>query len=861
MSSEQTKNRPLTVEEEAEIDKLIADFSSSSASRGSSVSRGSSASRRMSNNNGDEIEMLSVPETPMNGGSNSENDLPIAESESDADASDADADANANEPLLTEPSPMATPQECISPAEPIVSHEPARSSFDNVVDDFTQAYKRLSSMYDETKPALYEGYMYMETSSPESSDDDAEEGGEAGEVEEVDAADATDATDATGTVNMEDIPEVVAEEVEIPVLEGAVPIETCDDGSADDADVDAESTEPVPTKPETLISKFYELADTNRTKMKRALIAYDDDIEVSEVYTWKEYAERVTRFKNYLLQYSLSNVAIHAFNSPEWFVATMGSIAARKHVAGIYNTNTDLQCLHVIETGDCRVLVLDTVDTLIKHYSQVFQQLYDAKVRILIIDYVPISNSDLIQKIDDEKILGQLENLYDRCVRSFNREIDQTSSIRELYPVEAEQSDTVTLIFTSGTTSNPKAVKITHSNIMSSIDDVLKRLPMGDDDENPEVVLSYLPLSHVAGQCLDIYAQIYHAGEVHFARPDALRGSLRKSLTTVRPTVFLGVPRVWEKMKEGLLDAAAKKYEGVSGGILKAFAQSAKAVNYNYQKNVDDSKESYYSYFASCVNYPSYCISSSLTNPVLAQLGFDRCKYYVSGAAPISTEVLQYFMSLNVPIHEIYGMSETAGLITISDPFSSINGFCGIAGESVEIKVDDETEEILVRGPNVFGGYHNYDGDMTGMFDEDGFFRTGDCGKIENQRLKITGRLKELIITAGGENIPPVLIEEHIKREVSTDSLMMVVGDQKKYLTILIFNGPDEPQLTEDGVMAGVKAYNENHAISNSQKVQKFSIIRETLTPESGLLTPTMKMKRPVIATHYQKVIDALYGE
>jgi long-chain-fatty-acid--CoA ligase ACSBG len=320
------------------------------------------------------------------------------------------------------------------------------------------------------------------------------------------------------------------------------------------------------------------------------------------------------------------------------------------------------------------------------------------------------------------------------------------------------------------------------------------------------------------------------------------------------------VPRVWEKIREGLLSAGEKKYQGWTGSILKGVSTSAKAVNYSYQKSVNDSESSWSSYLTSCINYPAYCVSSTLTDQIKLALGLDRCKYFASGAAPISTEVLEYFMSLNMPILEIYGMSETAGIITISDPFSALDKYCGCPASGVEIKIDRDTDEILVRGDNVFSGYHNYDGDMSDMFDDDGFFRTGDCGVLEGGKLRITGRLKELIITAGGENIPPVLIENHIKREVQTDSQMMVIGDQKKYLTILVFNPESEPQLTEADILRAITEYNTNHAISRSQKIQKFALIKEELTVESGLLTPTMKMKRKKIEEHYAKAIEDMYN-
>jgi long-subunit acyl-CoA synthetase (AMP-forming) len=257
-----------------------------------------------------------------------------------------------------------------------------------------------------------------------------------------------------------------------------------------------------------------------------------------------------------------------------------------------------------------------------------------------------------------------------------------------------------------------------------------------------------------------------------------------------------------------------------------------------------------------------------MTDVVIKQLGFDRCRYFVSGAAPISTEVLEYFMSLNMPIHEIYGMSETSGVITLSDPFSAIDKFCGEPVKNIDLVIDPSTSEILVRGPMVFGSYYNYTiQPNSSEFNKDGYFKTGDCGTLIDGKLKIIGRLKELIITAGGENIPPIIIESRIRTEICANSngiitfepQLMVVGDRQKYLTLVVFNGEDT-QIADRMVGSAVESYNTSYANSNSQKIQKYVIIREALTIESGLLTPTMKVKRAAVVKHYTGEIQKMYG-
>lgn len=624
-----------------------------------------------------------------------------------------------------------------------------------------------------------------------------------------------------------------------------------------------------------LIDRFYNCVDANKVTNKPALYKYKKDVnnnvEIDEIYTWNKYGDYVTRFKNYLLDNMKTNVAIHAFNSPEWFISALGTIASGQHIAGIYNTNKNKACIHVIKTGECDVLVIDTYSTLINHYSEVLAELYDINITILMIEDTDVLNKnydELTSNLDDDQ-KSDLTSLR-LNIANFNDVISTSYNKRSNTIVDYDSNDPVTLIFTSGTTSDPKGVILTHNNIIASLESVLHAFDMDhyvdidyDYKLDGEVVVSYLPLSHVAGQLLDLFSHIYHGGEVHFAFRDALKGSLKLTLTNAKPTIFLGVPRVWEKIKEGILKKAAPRYEGFTGSILKGFTNTVKAVNYSYNErsNSSNTQGGIVNGSLSKLLYPAYSITSSLTNRVKDMLGFDRCKYFVTGAAPMSEEVSKYFMSINIPIHEIYGMSETAGVISISDPFSSINSICGEPALHTEIKIDETNNEIMVRGPNVFNSYYGLN--IENIVDDDGYFRTGDAGTFVNDKLKITGRIKELIITAGGENIPPVIIETHITNEIKKlssddiDIVVMVVGDRKKFLSMLVFD-PNNSMI-DRVIDVARQSYNDNYAISRSQKVQKFTIINDELTVENGLLTPTMKMKRRVIVDKYSLEIDSMY--
>lgn len=600
----------------------------------------------------------------------------------------------------------------------------------------------------------------------------------------------------------------------------------------------------------TLVERFNEMENC----LLPALITYNDKFQQNKVYSWNLYVRSAHNFAHFLMttvhsveQYE--NVAIHSFNCPEWFIAAMGTVCAGRYFCGIYNTNKYDQCTHIIRTGRCGVLVVESYTLFMQSYNRpdIIDILADLKTTIIVID-----SSDRSAHFIPDQLKGSIKewNSYGFAHR-YSRD--------EFKLPEIKMDDhhlLATLIFTSGTTGNPKAVRITHKNIAATIEGVIERLKMNQNSE--ERIVTYLPLSHIAGQAMDIYCPIYCGAQVHFARPGALKGTLKNTLIAARPTIFFGVPRVWEKFREGLMVAAAKKTTGVSGKVLSLLMGPVKTVEYQYNTTND---------YSQYLLYPFTAITSRIVAKIKKQLGLNECKYFASGAAPISKEVLEYFASLGMPILEMYGMSETCGVMTVSDPAHSVRGSCGSPIHGIDIKIG-ENNEILVKGDNVFDGYHCVDSNdekanQSGI-DASGYLHTGDCGRIDaNGYLYITGRLKELIITAGGENIPPVLIEDNIKSILKQDVQCILIGDRKKYLTMIFFNPGNglSNGLTHGQVENAIKEYNAKMAISNAQKVQKFIIIQDSLSIENGLLTPTMKLKRSKIIEKYSNDIEAMYDD
>lgn len=335
------------------------------------------------------------------------------------------------------------------------------------------------------------------------------------------------------------------------------------------------------------------------------------------------------------------------------------------------------------------------------------------------------------------------------------------------------------LIYTSGTTGDPKGAMISHDNIT-----YLSRslaVDLVNLEYYKERFITYLPLSHIAAQIIDVYCALQLGATVYFAQPDALKGSLNQTLVEARPTFFFGVPRVWEKIQERIQSAFAQQKSPIKKHLIEWAGKKAnKTIKLNFYRQSSTSL--------------SYSIAKLLVlNKVKKTLGLDACKHFYSGAAPITKETLQFFINLGIPLCEVYGMSELTGPhscgIKNLNRISSV-GYCknNISESKIYDKDNEDCGELCVNGRHVFMGYLNQRGKSDETFNTDGYLKTGDIGKIdEDGFLYITGRLKELIITAGGENIPPIPIEDAIKAELpQLVSNCMLIGDKRKYLTILI---------------------------------------------------------------------------
>ncbi len=581
--------------------------------------------------------------------------------------------------------------------------------------------------------------------------------------------------------------------------------------------------------------------------MKNTVEKYGDRIalksKVNDAWqetTWKDYYSQVQTTARAFMALGLEKgkaVSILGSNCPQWFISDIAAIFAGEVPGGIYETNSPEQCKYIAEHSEANIAVVENAEQLAK-FKKIKDQLPDLKAIVL------MTGSD-----SDEGVYSW-EELPKIAEKVSMEELDER--IKAQGP-----DDCCTLIYTSGTTGNPKGVMISHDNLVWTSKAVVDTV---NGDEN-EQIISYLPLSHIAEQAVSLHGPINMGCTTWFAESLDLLGD---NLNEVHPTIFVGVPRVWEKIQAKMVAAGSQ-----NPWLKKQIAVWArkKGLAGGYAEQEGKPKPALY-------NLAHKLVFSA----VREKLGLDRCRLFISTAAPISLDTLEFFLSLGIPITEVYGMSECTGPATVSlpYPFKYRTSWAGPVLPGGEMAIADDGE-VLMKGRHVFKGYFKNEEATKESLDADGWLHSGDVGKIDDKGfLKITDRKKELIITAGGENIPPQVLEGKIKA-ISLINQVVVIGDKRKYLTLLLTL--DEEKLEQEGPAAGstardmesaakcekIRAYIQkqldevNATLARVQTIKKFVILPNELTIEGGELTPTMKLKRRIVNEKYSEEIESMY--
>mmetsp|Transcript_16952 Transcript_16952/g.12122 ORF Transcript_16952/g.12122 Transcript_16952/m.12122 type:complete len:673 (-) Transcript_16952:161-2179(-) len=601
-----------------------------------------------------------------------------------------------------------------------------------------------------------------------------------------------------------------------------------------------------------------------------------------QVWTWNDFYRDARAFAKTLIHlgaqpYQIVNIL--GFNSPEWMLSLIGSILAGCIGAGIYTTNLPEACHYISEHSKALVVVLENNKQLAK-YATMANRLPDLKA-IVIWEEDP--DASLAEKC------GKPVYTWNQFL-ALGREIsDGVLDDRQLLP---RPGNCASLIYTSGTTGPPKAAMISHDNVTWTARNICAHYM---NLTHTERVVSYLPLSHIAAQLIDIFCMMDLGGAVYFAQPDALKGSLTVTLKEVRPTFFFGVPRVWEKIEEKMVQIGRS-----NTGIKKALADWAKGLGKEKSRNFQFGGNKSLPFGFGCAN-------SLILTKVKEALGLDQAKGCFTAAAPIAAETLWYFASLDIPVFEVFGQSECTGPHTVSSHGNWKIGYCGRPIRGSVSKIVPENGELCYKGRHIFMGYMYMVEETRNTIDAEGFLHSGDVAEFdENDQtepgfskpsgfMKITGRIKELLITAGGENVPPVLLENNIKSILPAVANVMVVGDRRKYLAALVslktdvdletmlptdklaadslhvartqlnssittYSAAKEDNVWFEYVNEGIKKANKMTA-SNAQVIQKWRWLPEDFSEKAGDLTPTLKLKRKVVTQKYEALIDSIYAE
>ena len=518
-------------------------------------------------------------------------------------------------------------------------------------------------------------------------------------------------------------------------------------------------------------------------------------------------------------------VAILGFNRPEWVILDHASMMAGGACAGIYTTCSAEEVHYIVHHSEAHVLLVEDAAQLKK---------------------VQARRADLphLQKIVLMRGAATSPDAlaWDDFLARASEVTEQTLDAR----IDAiEQADLATLIYTSGTTGPPKGVMLSHENLAWTA----KTLIAVGGSRAEEVSLSYLPLSHIAEQMATIHMPATAGSTVYFAE------SLEKiadNLKDARPTVFFGVPRIWEKFHAVL----AQKLGAVTG-VKKRLVEWSRKVCSEVNALRDRGEP-----IPRSLGVQYALVNRLVIGKLKTALGFDRVAVLISGAAPIAPDVLAFFASLDLPIREIYGQSEDTGPTSFNLPGKTKLGSVGPALPGLEVKIAEDGE-ILVRGPNVFLGYFK-EPEATAETLKDGWLCSGDLGAFDKDGfLTITGRKKEIIITAGGKNIAPKNIEAAIKESPLVGEAV-VIGDRRKFLTALVtIEEGAAKQMGERELRDAIQSQIDevNKSLARVEQVKKFAILAKPFGIDSGELTPTMKIKRKVVAQMYSREIEAMYLE
>lgn len=556
--------------------------------------------------------------------------------------------------------------------------------------------------------------------------------------------------------------------------------------------------------------------------------------------SWDDLAGNIRAYGEGLLALGIQpgdRIAVMAPNCPEWVYADLGSMACGALSVPVYHTEGIETILHILEDSQSRVFFIHS----------------------------PLLAGELLEHLEKLPHLEQIVQIEGPAVNerfltleAFLRQRKQAAKDELARRLEAGKSDDIaTLVYTSGTTGLPKGVMLAHANILSNIEACSDLFAIGEKDE----CLSFLPLSHVFERMAGYYFMLLQGAVIAYAES---LDTVPANMAEVRPTIVISVPRLYEKMfarvMERVLGGPWLKKQ-IFFGALKAgrtlveLEMRGGAPGPLLRKTVDLARRVVFA-------------------PLRDHLG-GRLRFFVSGGAPLGRDIAEFFFAVGLPIYEGYGLTETSPVIAANNPSHIRLGTVGrpIPGTTVRIAEDGE---ILVQGPGVFQGYWRQPEQTTEVF-ADGWFKTGDIGQLDTDGfLAITDRKKDLIVTAGGKNIAPQVLENRFKSDKFIANVM-VYGDRKPFLTALVVPNFDNIEkyareqridflnhcdlVNHPRILQLIRERVDRHQANmpSFQRIKRFTLLSRDFSGSEGEVTPTLKVKRKVVTEHFRRVLEGMY--
>ncbi len=574
-------------------------------------------------------------------------------------------------------------------------------------------------------------------------------------------------------------------------------------------------------------------------QVKRGGISYRD-------ITWSEFASQVEAIALALIDLGVEpgdRVAILAENRPEWATADLSILAAQAVTVPIYTTLVAEEVHYILKNSGAKFIFVSSPEMMTNVLSADKAQ----ELKIILFDAPYRVSGPRLWWLGELMGLGRTAGL-------------QTKEELAKRLAQAKSEELASIIYTSGTTGPPKGVMLTHGNFLSNCRAIREVIPINEKD----TTLSFLPLSHVFERVAGYYFVLLVGGKIAYAEN---LEKVRENLLEACPTVLTGVPRFYEKIVERIREVAGAQpayRRRIFSWALKVGQQWAKAA----------------------LSGKPVSGRLALQHRIARALVFSKIKFSfggnlrfcISGSAPLAPEVAHFFYAIGILILEGYGLTETSPVITVNRPDRFRFGSVGLPLPGVEVRVAPDGE-ILTRGPHIMRGYWNNPQATAEVMDADGWFHTGDVGVLSADGfLTITDRKKDLIKTSGGKMVAPQNLEASLK----TDPLIadcVLIGDRRKYLTALIV--PNKPAVEAYAHKHSLAAANfeallqrseitglfwqrverVNQKLASFEQIKKITLLPEPFTLSGGELTPTMKVKRRVIAERYASLIEAMYLE